>query len=111
MLNLNAILVNVITGLIFGFNNMLGSKSVVPYMKGNWKFNTKKYPNRFLGYAVYFFIQAALFSIGFIVFLPIIAVLGKNNVSSFAYFNLAALVSSYINASWSLNVLDKMQVI
>jgi len=111
MLNLNAILVNVITGLILGFKDMLGSKSVVPYMKGNWMFNAKKYPNRFLAYIVYFFIQAVLFSIGFIVFLPIIAVFGKNNVSTFAYFNLAALVSSYIYASWSLNVLQKIQVI
>lgn len=34
MLNLNAVIVNVITGLILGFNQMLKSKSVVPFMKG-----------------------------------------------------------------------------
>ncbi len=74
MLNLNAILVNILTGLILGFKNTLSIKNVILFMKGQWKFNEKTYPNILLRYLVYIAVQAALFSIGFIVFAPIILV-------------------------------------
>lgn len=111
MLNLNAILVNVITGLILGFNHMLTSKAVVPYMKGQWKFNTRNYPNKIVAYLIFFAVQAVLFSVGFIAFSPIVFVFGKNRISWFVYFNLAGLVSSYVYASWTLNVLGKLEVL
>ena len=36
MVNLNAVLTNLITGIIFGFKNMLGLQNINHYMKGNW---------------------------------------------------------------------------
>jgi hypothetical protein len=80
-------------------------------MKGQWNFNGKKYPNRFVSYFLYFAVQAVLFSIGFIVFSPILVLFDKNSISTFAYFNLAGLVSSYIYASWTLDVLTKLEIV
>lgn len=110
MLNLNAILVNVITGLLFGFNGNLNCKSVIPFMKGQWEFNKQRY-GKLGGYFVFFLVQVVLFSIGFIVFSPVLLILGKTAITSFIYFNLAGLVSSYIYAKWTLRVSDRFLLI
>lgn len=107
MLNLNAALTNIITGIIFGFKNMLGLKNINHYMKGNWKLNTKKYKSTFVCYIMLIGSQALLFSIGFLCFLPLLLVLGKNNISNFLYMNASCLISSYIYSSWCFKVLTK----
>ncbi len=89
MLNLNAVLVNIITGLTLGFNQMLKARSFVSFMKGQWKVSNIKY-SKFVSYGIYFFIQVALFSIGFIVYSPIRSFC-KNSVSLFIYMNLSEL--------------------
>jgi hypothetical protein len=80
-------------------------------MKGQWKFNTTKYSNRFISYLVYLGVQVLLFSIGFIVFSPILLIFGKNSTTTFIYINLAILVSSYFFSSWTLNILTKLEVL
>lgn len=64
-----------------------------------------------MSYFLYFFLQVALFSIGLIVYSPILALFGKNSVSMFAYMNLSAITSSYIYTSWGLKVLEGSGVI
>jgi uncharacterized membrane protein len=76
-------------------------------MKGQWKFNTKKY-NKVVAYLLFVGVQAGLFAIGFIVFSPILLILGKNTYTNFAYFNLSVLISSYMYSAWTLRVLSRL---
>lgn len=110
MLFLNGVLVNVITGLIFGFRNMLKSNNVLAFLKGDWEFNDKKY-GKILTYLMYIIIQALLFSVGFVIFSPILLLFGKGSTIMFLYSNLSAVISSYFFSAWTLPILTKLQLI
>lgn len=110
MLFLNGVLVNVITGLIFGFRNMLKSSNILAFLKGDWEFNDKKY-GKILTYLLYIAIQALLFSVGFIIFSPILFLFGKGSTTMFLYSNLSAVISSYFFSAWTLPILTKLQLI
>lgn len=110
MLFLNAVLVNILTGLCFGFKNILKVKEAHSYLKGRWEINMSNY-NKIVGYIIFIMIQAGLFSIGFIVFSPIPLLFGKDTVVNFIYFNLSCVISSYVFSAWSLPVLLRAGVL
>lgn len=109
MLTVNTLMVNLLTGIALGYQQMVKSPIGALYLTGRWTINEKKYGKKF-GRALYILVEISCLCVGF-VFAFFMFSIHSSFVSGFIGLSIGGIISGYMFTTRTCKYLKKYQII
>ncbi len=107
---LNSLIVNFMTGIAYGYEEITNSPKGRVYLAGNWLINEQRYV-LWCGYLLFFVIEFGLLIIGFLPGVLAVYLFGFSEGIIFVFGNIGAFLGGYLYTSKTWKVLFDRKVI
>lgn len=109
MLTVNSLVINILTGIALGYEQMVKSPVGALYLTGRWAINEEKY-GKMYGRFLYIVVEVVWLCSGFVLAFVMILI-NSSFVFGFIGFSVGGLVSGYMFTTRSYQYLSKYHII